>query len=74
MNLNHHPKLLLSRSQLDELLSKYCEILGIKYSTLHDDAFCISLNDSDGWIFLWYDYDENHLASFIKRIDCYFNW
>ena len=57
----------LSRNQLDKILSTYCDVIGISYSTMHDEAFCVQ--GENGWIYLWYDNDHNILSHFVKEIE-----
>lgn len=58
----------LSREQLDEVLASYCKQIGLSYSILHDDAFCVQ-GAKGYWLYLWYDGDSNLASSFIKEIE-----
>ena len=59
----------LTRKEVDDLLVAYCEKIGLEYSTLHDEAFAILGKPGNGWLFIWYDGDENLLSPFITRIE-----
>lgn len=60
--------MLLTRNQVDVVLSAYCEQLGLSYTTLHDDAFCVQ-GSKGYWLYLWYDGDENRVSEMIKDIE-----
>lgn len=58
----------LSRNQVDVVLTAYCEQIGLSYSDLHDDAFCVQ-SKQGYWMHIWYDGDENCASQMIQEIE-----
>lgn len=58
----------LSRNQVDAVLAAYCEQIGLSYSTMHDDAFCVQ-NKKGYWDYIWYDSDKNRASYMIGKIE-----
>jgi restriction endonuclease Mrr len=60
--------ILLTRSQVDEVLKTYCDQIGLSCSDLHDDAFCVQ-NSKGYWSYIWYNGDENIASDMISEIE-----
>lgn len=46
--------MLLSPAQIDAVLGEYCDQVGVEWSDMHDEAFCVQ-RQNGGWIYIWYD-------------------
>lgn len=58
----------LNRTAIDNVLSAYCKEIGLIYSTMHDEAFCIQ-NRDNSWLYLWYDENGNCASEYIAKIE-----
>lgn len=60
--------MMLTRNQLDCVLIAFCDQMGIIYTTMHDEAFCVQ-GTKGQWLYLWYDDDANCTSAFIRKLE-----
>jgi hypothetical protein len=57
------------RTLIDKILSEYCDYLGVTWTDLHEEAFCVQ-HKRGYWLYIWYDeYDHIPVSIYLKELE-----
>ncbi|AFL47567.1 hypothetical protein ZZ1p0055 [Acinetobacter phage ZZ1] len=61
-------KMLIDRNKIDVIVGTFCEEMGVVYTTLHEEAFCVQ-DEKGSWAYIWIDEEGEQVSRVISFIE-----